>query len=374
MDSKTVTSQVLRYEDPAYIPLGMYAIDTDTASRILGYKTYVRDKAGIQLALWAGRRDEVAQSLKEDSVALFNKLPCVDIIIPFKEAALLPPKDYVPPKVKKLDSQTWETETGTIYRYSEITNDILPVYTPKPEHSEAYPAEPACTPPDPTIFEAYDYLVEKLSPTRFIAGLSGGFSPMILRGGMEEGLMEYGLNPEGVTAAAQHDAKVHDLQDKWYVRGNYDCVFIEADFASTHGPLISPAMFREICLPIMKQRVHSLKKYSDKIILHSCGNTWSLLDMFVEAGVDCYQALQTNAGMELAALKAKYSRRLSFWGGVSVENLISGTQDDVRQDVRRAIMQARDDGGFILGPSHSVAFGANYDNFCALLDEHDRLK
>ena len=85
----------------------MYAIDCDTVEKVIGHKTYVRNKIEVQLALWAGKRDEVAQSLKEDSVDLFKKLDCIDLIIPFKEAELLPPKDYTPEKVKKLNENTW---------------------------------------------------------------------------------------------------------------------------------------------------------------------------------------------------------------------------------------------------------------------------
>lgn len=145
MNSKIVVNQVLRHERPDYIPLGTYAIDQDTVERVIGHKTYVRNKAGIQLALWAGRRDEVAQSLKEDSVELFRKLDCIDIIIPFKEAALLPPAGATPQKVKKLDDVTWEAENGTVYRYSEQTNDILPVYHPPAGREKNFDEEPACT-------------------------------------------------------------------------------------------------------------------------------------------------------------------------------------------------------------------------------------
>ena len=41
----------------------------------------------------------------------------------------------------------------------------------------------------------------------------------------------------------------------------------------------------------------------DNVFLHVCGNTWDLLDMFVEAGIDCYQSLQPEAGMDIKKLK-----------------------------------------------------------------------
>lgn len=164
---------------------------------------------------------------------------------------------------------------------------------------------------------------------------------MVLLDGMENGLMEYCLDPERVKAAALYYAKVHELQDRWYVRPGADGIFVEDDFASTTGPLISPTLFREICFPVMKRRIKSLKQHCEKVLFHCCGNTWSLLDLFVEAGVDCYQSLQTGAGMELGALKSKYGKQLCFWGGVGVETLVSGSPEEVRAQVRRAFKTPR---------------------------------
>jgi uroporphyrinogen-III decarboxylase len=62
-----------------------------------------------------------------------------------------------------------------------------------------------------------------------------------------------------------------------------------------------------------------------------------------------------------------------FWGGIPVEHLVGGTPDDIRRDVREALEKGRRARGFILGPSHSIAYGTKYDNFMALLDEYARL-
>jgi len=102
--------------------------------------------------------------------------------------------------------------------------------------------------------------------------------------------------------------------------------------------------------------------------------------MFIEAGVDCYQSLQSTAGMEVGLLKERYGDHLCFWGGVGVEKLIDGTPEDVRDDVRTAMERGASGGGggggggFILGPSHSIAKNTKYENFRAMLDEFDRLR
>lgn len=372
MNAKNVVNAVLNHHQPDYIPLGTYAIDCDTVEKILGHETYVRNKIKIQIALWEGRRDEVVQSLKEDSVELFKKLDCIDVIIPFKEAMIVPPKGYVPPKVRKLEENIWEEENGTVYRYSELTNDITIVKYPL-EYKD-YGSEPKYVPPDESIFEAYDHLVEQMKGERFLVGLSGGFNALVLLGGMENGLMEYYLNPDLVRSAIRYTVDVQNQNDLFYIREGLDQVFIEEDYATTTSSLISPDIFREFCLPAIKERVKNIKQFRSKVILHSCGNSWKLIDMLVEAGIDGYQSLQTGANMDLKELKNGYGKKLCFWGGVSVENLISGTPDSIREDVRYAMKYGSPDGGFILGPSHSIAYGVKYDNFMTMLDEHSKLK
>jgi uroporphyrinogen-III decarboxylase len=375
MKSKEVVNAVLNHQAPEYIPLGTYAIDCDTAEKVLGHETYVRNKIKIQLALWEGRRDEVVQSLKEDSVELFRKLDCIDVIIPFKEAVILPPKNYMPPKMKKLDDSVWEDENGYVYQYSEMSNDIAIVKYPHIQYTEEdFVHEPEYIAPDESIFEAYDYLVKNMKDERFLTGAAGGFNVMPLPGGMENGLMEYYLNPELIHLSLRQSVKLENFQDKYFIRDGIDQIFVEIDPATTQGPLLPPEKFREFCLPAMKQRIANIKKFREKVMLHSCGNTWKLMDMFIEAGVDCNQSLQTGAGMDLKKLKKEFGRKMSFWGGVSVEKLIIGTPQEVRENVRYAMMHGSGDGGFILGPSHSIAYGVKYENFMAMLDEYDKLK
>ena len=375
--AKRAVYDVLSHRDPDYIPLGVYTIDCDTAATILGRETFVRDKVRSQLALWAGRRDEVVQSLREDSVELYRKLSCVDLLLPSKDAPLLPPADYEPPAIEQLDEKTWRTEDGTVYRASFETNDISVVERPRRAYAledfSMGSAVPSAMSIDKSVFDAYDHYIAAFAADRFIAGTSGGFQTMVLLGGMEDGLVRYALEPELVAAATRYRTAGDNARDDVMIRPGVDEVFVEEDFASSGGPLVSPEMFREFVLPAMRERIAHIKTLREKLIFHCCGNTWPLLDMFVEAGVDCYQSLQTGV-MDIAELKGQYGDRLSFWGGVAVEHLVSGTAEEVRADVRFAMEHARHGGGFILGPSHSIAYGTKYDNFMAMLDEHDRLK
>lgn len=376
MSSKSAIKAVLQHKQPEYIPFGSYVIDCDTVERVLGRPTYVRNKIQIQLALWDGRRDEVAQSLKEDSVELYRRLPSIDIIVPFTECKILPPSDYEPEKVKKLDDRTWETASGAVWRIAEQTNDIVCVKTPPfqlPSIDDFARPLPV-TPPDRSCFEAYDALVNAFKGDRYIAGISGGFHPLVLLGGMVEGLMLLCEQPELVEAATARYTEQQNALDEFYIRPDLDGIFVEQDLATTNATFCSPAMLRRFALPGMKERVANLRRRYDEVIMHCCGNARAFIPMMIEAGICCYQSLQTGAGMDIEGLKREFGSDMAFWGGVAVETLITGTPDDVRANVRDVMTRCSRDGGFILGPSHSVAYGVPYDNFMAMLDEHDKLK
>ena len=187
--------------------------------------------------------------------------------------------------------------------------------------------------------------------------------------------MLHALQPEVIAAANRRSVARQNALDAHCIRPGAAGVLMEQDTAGSNGPLVSPDMFRELSYPYLKARMHHVRESGvEQIIFHNCGNNMPLMEMFIDCGVDCYQSLQTTAGMELGLLKQNYGQHLCFWGGASVELLIDGTPDEVRADVRKAMERGAPDGGFILGPSHSVAFGTKYDNFLAFLDEFDRCR
>jgi len=376
MNSKQRVRAAIARQPVDRVPLGFYAVDYDTVEHVLGHKTYVRDKIATQIALWQGRRDEVAASLKADAVEFYRKIDCADIILP-KEAHVLPPADYEPIGAEEIEENIWRTGDGCVWKVVPHVNEFMCVDDPRPrpaeytveQFREPLPVEP----PDDSCFEAVDHLLAELGADRYIPS----FAPttaLVLLGGTENGLMLYALSPDVVGAAAARQADWQDQMDEYNIRPGSAGVMFDTDLAGTNGPLVSPKMFREMSMPLFKRRAERVKTFRDQLIFHNCGNNIPLMEMFIEAGVDCYQSLQTTAGMEVGRLKAMFGGRMCFWGGVAVEALIAGTPDDVRREVRTAMQRGAPGGGFILGPSHSVAKNTTYENFMALLDEFIELR
>jgi uroporphyrinogen-III decarboxylase len=191
---------------------------------------------------------------------------------------------------------------------------------------------------------------------------------------MERSLVLMAEQPELVERALRSSLIRAQIEQAHWVNRGFDGVLDGTDWAFRSGTFMSPAMWRRFCYPALEANVRAAHQAGLLYVQHACGNNWPILDGFMEAGVDCYQSIQATADMDLPRVRQATRGRMALWGGVLVEHLVSGTPEEVRQDVRAAMEIAKEGGGFILGSSHSIAVGTRYENFMAMLDEFDRLR
>jgi len=379
MNSKERATIALSGGVPDKVPLGDFSIDYDTAERILGHETYVRAKAKCQIAYWEGRRDEVVQSLLEDTIDLYRKLEIYDIInLCAMTLGLVPPKGYEPEAPKRIDSTTWEYADGRVLKYSDITADITLVHDPEQWTRDLRKQDLASSPedkePDPSVYEVVEAIAGEFRSDRFILGPFPKAAEWVQLGGMERSLVEMAENPELVERALRSSLiQAREQQAHWINRG-IDGVMDGTDWAFKSGTFMSPSMWRRFCYPALEANVKAVHEAGLIFVQHACGNNWPILPAFMEAGVDCYQSIQATADMDLAKVRKATQGRMALWGGVLVEHLVSGVTEQVRQDVRHAMQVAKPGGGFILGSSHSIAVGTRYDNYMAMLDEFDKTR
>ncbi len=357
-------------------PLGLYFADHDIISKVIGRKTILRNKPEWQRAMWEGRRDEAVDAAKQDIVDFYRKLDCVDLVTT-KEAVRVPPKGHTPENPpRRIDANTYRDDARKgVWKLEPGANDVMffPDDTSFKEHQvEEYASRELPPVPDPSEFELMDYLAEQLGDERYM--MLGNFECVSYTplDGTVNALMTMALYPEVMQACNAQLLFQQNAVDQYTIRPWADGILIERDMAGTNGPLMSPDMFREQCLPYLKARLQHMRKFCQQVVMHNCGNTLPLLDLFIEAGIDGYQSIQTTSAMSISALRKKSNDRLSVWGAVPLEVLIEGTPDDVRKTVRSCFEEADGFPGFILGPSHSIAYGTKYENFMALLDEFVR--
>jgi hypothetical protein len=158
---------------------------------------------------------------------------------------------------------------------------------------------------------------------------------------------------------------VHDMMSEYtkvnlhavklLLEAGVDVMFYYDDLGQRDRSILSLPQFKEFILPYYKQIYDAVHKGGAYIIQHSCGYVDEFLPYMVDAGLDCIQALEPAAGVNLGALKEKLGDKLAFMGGMdSTRTLNFGTPKDVEEDVKKCIKAAGIGGGYIAGPSHNI--------------------
>ena len=92
-----------------------------------------------------------------------------------------------------------------------------------------------------------------------------------------------------------------------------------------------------------------------KILFHSCGAVYPLIEHLIEIGVDVLNPLQPLAtGMDPLLIKNQFGDRLSFCGAIDIQKALPGSREEVELEVKTRIAQMGPGGGYILAPANYI--------------------
>jgi uroporphyrinogen decarboxylase len=282
---------------------------------------------------------------------------------------------------EELPDNSFRDEWGIIRRQPKDSPYFDLVYSPFGEEMtskmlDTYPW------PDPKDPGRYQGLREEAAHWRslgyaVVLQFRGGFigQSQLLRG-FENWFMDLLLQPEllgelldrtldfSLQVASETIAQVGDCVD---VLGYAD------DIGMQTGPMFSPAVYRQVIKPRQAKLIDHLKTLSGgkKVLYHSCGSIFDLMEDLIEIGVDAYNPVQTTAHkMDLVELKERFGDRITFWGGVDTHRILNkGSVEEVRRETRRVIEILSPGGGFILNSVHNIQPDVPPENICAMFDE-----
>lgn len=372
MNSKERVLKTISFEEPDRVPTGEWGIDHDHVSKIIGRHTFWRNRVDSTIALWEGRRDEMVDSLKEDYAELIEKMD-YDLIT----VELVPPKGYIhldPPR--KTGDGIWEDSKGNVYKYAASNDSILCLNHEKgidklSEEDVLGAMDAYSQPIDPSRFELIDYLMEKFGDEKAFVfrGINVyGCLMNIFKGDFTHQLILSMTAPEEIKRMYQAGWSLNkQLIDKCAKR-NIDICMQGTDFCMNTGSFINPDIIRDVYMPFMKTVNNEINKKDMASFFHCCGNTWDILDDFVDAGYKGYQSIQKSCGMDTQLMKDKYGKKMTLWTGLQCETLVGGSREEVEAEVREYLDICMPGGGFIFGSTNSVQYGANTDNYLRALD------
>ena len=144
---------------------------------------------------------------------------------------------------------------------------------------------------------------------------------------------------------------------------------VYSDIAGTEQLFYSPKFLRKEFFPRLTKLVEAWHEHGIKVIYHSDGNLWAVLEDFRQAGIDGLNPLEPLSKMHAGDVRKAYPEWI-LMGGIDASQLLPfGTEAEVRQTVRKTIDEAGAAGRLWLGSSTEVHPAAKLENVLAMWDE-----
>jgi uroporphyrinogen decarboxylase len=187
--------------------------------------------------------------------------------------------------------------------------------------------------------------------------------------GMENYMLKLYLNPGFIHRISAMVTEYNLMQLDMLASVGIDVLVVEDDIAATNNLLISPKHFMEFVNPYNRKLVDRAHELGLKVVRHSDGNLWSIMDILIESGYDGLNPLEPQAGMDLKKVKDNYGDKICLLGNIDCKELLSsGTPDQVEAAVKHSIEVAAAGGGYILCDSNSLHPGVNPENCIAMFE------
>ncbi len=151
-----------------------------------------------------------------------------------------------------------------------------------------------------------------------------------------------------------------------------DIVRFGDDLGMTSGPFMDAGTYRELFKPRHKILCDYVKSHSQMhTFIHSCGSISLLMPDLIEAGIEIFNPVQTNAyKMEPEFLKKEFGKECTFWGG-GIENvgvLNNTNPKQVREQVLKRMEIFSEGGGFVFNTVHNILPDVPPENIVAMYE------
>jgi uroporphyrinogen decarboxylase len=168
---------------------------------------------------------------------------------------------------------------------------------------------------------------------------------------------------ELATATAAHAATID----------NVDMMFLSDDLGFFSGTLVSPDVIRRYVVPHYKKITDVTHQAGNLVVLHSCGNVYKLMDDFIDdVGIDAKHSYEDKI-LPVEEAYRRWGDRVAVLGGVDMDLLGRGTEEQVRTRVRQILEVCGTKGtGYALGTGNTAANYIPRQNYLAMLDEGRR--
>jgi uroporphyrinogen decarboxylase len=197
-----------------------------------------------------------------------------------------------------------------------------------------------------------------------VMGIKAPFELMTRVCGHEHLLVGMALDPDWVRDMVHTfvDMILRHQADLYAREGRPDVIWFNEDMGFKERPFMSPDMYRDMVQPGHARLFEYAHSTGCKVMVHSCGYVAPLVPGMIEAGMDCLQAMEVKAGMDLAVLAKQYGDKIAFCGGLDVRLLGANDRVGMKAEMVRKINAVRDArSSFIVHTDHSIPPDVDHD-------------
>jgi uroporphyrinogen decarboxylase len=159
------------------------------------------------------------------------------------------------------------------------------------------------------------------------------------------------------------------LEELFHEAGKPDAMWFYEDMGFKEKPFMSPAMYEDIMLPGHKKLFDFAHSLGLKVLVHSCGFVEPLVPGLINAGMDCLQAMEVKAGMDMPRIAKQFGDKISFCGNIDIRIIGSNDRKKINEELNRKIIPAlKMGGGYILHSDHSIPPEVEHDTLKYFFD------
>jgi len=146
-------------------------------------------------------------------------------------------------------------------------------------------------------------------------------------------------------------------------------VIVADDMGFKSDLMLSPDLLRQLVLPWHQKIGEAIHENGKLFILHACGKVEKLMDDLIKvAKIDARHSYEDQV-TSIEEANRLYGAEIAVLGGVDMDLLARGSEEEVKARSRQIIDACSPGGGFALGSGNSVANYVPPQNFLAMLAE-----
>jgi uroporphyrinogen decarboxylase len=139
---------------------------------------------------------------------------------------------------------------------------------------------------------------------------------------MDAYFMDMHLYPDKLDRLHNLIAEVYEVRISRAAAAGADAIFFLEDMGTQTGLLFSPDLFRRFFKDIYRRLFGIAHDCGLKVLQHSCGYNWQIIDDLIEIGIDCFQFDQP-ALYDMPALSAKLKEhKVALWSPVDIQKVM----------------------------------------------------